>query len=120
MTALILAALRPIADETKWRGKIWADYDDPLPGYSECLMWRDKIPAWSEEEDAKAFVFAHREFFFDGEEPSRRRLAVIWPRLKHYVELYKKTTATDTDAAAREMNGALKEAKQKPLVWPPK
>jgi hypothetical protein len=119
VSQLVTDGVMPIAETTTFRGKSWKDYDDPTPGYSFCKMCLDGLPMSKEEDDLKRFILSHKEFFFDGEEPARRRLDVLWPKVPHYAETYFRKMRTDNQAAGHEMNRALVEAKRKPIKWPP-
>ncbi len=119
VTQLLEDAVLPIAERTEFRGKSWRDFDDPTPGYAECKMFLHGVPMSKDEDDLKRFVLTHREFFFDGDEPNRRRLDVLWSRVPHYADSYFRKMKTDNHAVGHEMNAALKEAKRKTIPWPP-
>lgn len=119
LTQLVIDAVLPVLEDAKLRGKGWRDFDDPTPGYSMCLLYLHGAPLDKDEDTLKRFVLAHKEFFFDGDEPARRRLDVLWPRVEHFADTYFRKLKTDSFAAGHEMNKALTEAKRKPIVWPP-
>ncbi len=116
---LVLDAVMPIVESTEFRGKKWHEFDDPTPGYSECKLYLVGVPMNKDEDEIKRFVLTHREFFYDGDEPSRRRLDVLWSKVPHYAHSYFRRMKTDNLSTGHEMNAALVEAKRDPIPWPP-
>ncbi len=118
-TALVETLVMAEADKLTIAGLGWRDFDDPSPGVGWCRMYLHKIALNKDEDEIKRFVLAHREFFYDGTEPNRRRIEILWPRIGHFADKYFRTMRTSTDAAGADMNKALAEARAKQVTWPP-
>lgn len=71
----------------------------------------------TQEQDARAFCFAHREFFWADKErttPRRAFAVILWPHVTELAHEWKTTRDEDYNAAARRMAGLLKKAKLTP------
>lgn len=78
-----------------------------LPGYK----------ADEDEREIKQFTQHHSEYFYSdkaGTVPNRTCVSVLWPKLRHYMHLWRNERHVNAQAAAEAMEVALKAAKVKP------
>lgn len=105
--AFVQEAIRQLVEaEARATGIDWAPFMEfpTTPGFLECMMFDTpgSFEFNEEEEDRRAFVKNHREFFYlpDGK-PNTINLRYLWPQIARYQELW--SLGNNAHAAADAM-----------------
>jgi hypothetical protein len=99
----------------------WHKFWDPSEGVRTLkLLSNSYYPSTSEEDELRAFTYAHIPFFYgeDGQtfDPY---IAVLWPRINEFLSIWRATQSSDFWATGRAMAEALRKAKVSAPDWPP-
>ena len=134
ITTVVERALKETADGLgigpKWddRGNethqpTWSDFWDASEGVRTLrLVNHPGYPTTFDEDELKAFTLAHWQFFYldqRGQEPKRGFTEILWPRIDHYLEIWREKKSSDYWAAGEAMKADLAAARVATPDWPP-
>jgi hypothetical protein len=128
ITTVVERAVRAAGKTAKLKGGLggdlgWEDFWDPEEGIRllkllDCKAYQSSF----DEEELKAFVLAHRVFFYSNYVNSIFNVAylrVLWPKLDEYRLLWREEKENDYWIAGKAMAADLAAAQIRPPVWPP-
>jgi hypothetical protein len=133
ITTVVERAIKETADGLSIRGwdersttshdSKWSDFWDPDEGVRTLrLLTNSGYPSTFDEDELKAFTLAHWQFFYldhRGNEPKRRFLQILWPKIDRYIEIWRAKKSTDYWAAGEAMKADLAAARVAAPDWPP-
>jgi hypothetical protein len=98
---------------------------DQLMGVRTLKLLNDeRYPTTFDEDELRAFVSAHIEFFYIGQgttdAPRRPFVDILWPLMDEFLSIWRQTRSTDYWAAGEAMAESLRKAKVAAPVWPRK
>jgi len=102
--------------------KTWFDFWDFSEGVREMRMLADPdVPSDFEDDERRAFIAWHIEFFsqtYEMSNPDRINIEIIWPKIDQFIEHWNDTKRTNPWAAGEQMVMALDGANIPAPVWP--
>ncbi|HEY5744774.1 MAG TPA: hypothetical protein VIU12_01750, partial [Chryseolinea sp.] len=124
LTTVVERAIRESCDQVRVGdyNDNWQDFWDAEDGVRVLkLLACTEYPSSYDEDELKAFVTAHWEFFYEpasGNTPSRTYVEILWPKVEEFRRVWYETRESDYWAAGIAMAAQLKSAKVKPPEWP--
>lgn len=102
----------------------WSDFWDPSEGVRTLKLISDQDYSTNfDEDELRQFTLTHWEFFYyshHGTEPRRVYIDIFWPRIGHYLQIWKKSSSINYWASGKAMAQALLAAQvAAPSNWPP-
>jgi hypothetical protein len=102
----------------------WRDFWDPSEGVRTLKLLRyENYPTSFDEDELIDFTLNHDVFFYLDircREPNRALIGILWPRIDHYLEVWRQTKSTDHWAACEAMKADLAAAGVAVPDYPPK
>jgi hypothetical protein len=100
----------------------WQSFWDPDEGVRTLkLLACNDYTSTYDEDDLKAFVKEHWEFFYfseNAEAPHRAFVRILWPKIDDYRRIWHEQRDSDNWAAGKAMAADLLAAKVSPPMWP--
>lgn len=101
----------------------WTDFWDPSDGVRTLKMFAvADVPSTFEEDELRAFVKSHWQFFYQDKSeqlPMRAYIDIVWPEIDEFLEIWRSEKATNYWSAGLAMQGKISAAGVKPPQWPP-
>lgn len=127
ITTVVEEALRKAGALTKLKpwdddSKTWRDFWDVSEGVRAMLLLADdELPSSFEDDEVRAFISWHIEFFSETNEindPDRINVEVLWPHMDRYLKVWRDERRSDPWQAGRLMTEDLEKASVHPPNWP--
>lgn len=103
--------------------KTWSDFWDPSDEVKTLKLIADPdYPTTFDEDEMRQFTLSHWQFFyssFNGTEPRRVYVDILWPNIHDYMKTWKDTRLSDYRACGKVMLKAIVATKiSPPTSWP--
>jgi hypothetical protein len=128
ITTVVEKAVREAANKTgisapdEQYDRYWSDFWDPSEGIRTLNLIADKsYETTYDEDELHNFTVTHWPFFYtnaSSDTPRRPYIDLLWPKIGHYLDIWREKRNEDYWAAGKEMAADLTAAKVAAPDWP--